>query len=73
MTSRGDGREAIFLGEEDRRLFLGMLSEVVPDFNWAVPISVTSVKLIGTGCGGNGHPIWASSRKQDGAATLRWG
>jgi REP element-mobilizing transposase RayT len=36
VTSRGDGREAIFLGEEDRRLFLGVLSEVVPDFNWAV-------------------------------------
>jgi putative transposase len=36
VTSRGDGREAIFLGGEDRRLFLGVLSEVVPDFNWAV-------------------------------------
>lgn len=36
VTSRGDGREAIFLGEEDRRLFLGVLSEVVPDVNWAV-------------------------------------
>jgi len=27
MTSRGDGREAIFLGKEDRPLFLGVLSE----------------------------------------------
>jgi REP element-mobilizing transposase RayT len=36
VTSRGDGREAIFLGEEDRHLFLGVLSEVVPDFNWVV-------------------------------------
>ena len=36
VTSRGDGREAIFLGKEDRRLFLGVLSEVVPDFNWAM-------------------------------------
>ena len=36
MTSRGDGREAIFLGKEDRRLFLSVLSEVVRDFNWAV-------------------------------------
>jgi REP element-mobilizing transposase RayT len=34
VTSRGDGREAIFLGKEDRRLFLSVLSEVVPDFNW---------------------------------------
>ena len=36
VTSRGDGREAIFLTEEDKRLFLSVLSEVVRDFNWAV-------------------------------------
>ena len=36
VTSRGDGREAIFLAEEDRPLFLGVLSEVVQNFNWAV-------------------------------------
>lgn len=36
VTSRGDGREAIVLGEEDRRLFLGVMSEVVQDFNWAL-------------------------------------
>ena len=36
VTSRGDGREAIFLSEEDRRLFLGVLSQVVQDFNWAL-------------------------------------
>jgi REP element-mobilizing transposase RayT len=36
VTSRGDGREAIFLNEEDRRLFLGVLSEVTQDFNGAV-------------------------------------
>ncbi len=36
VTSRGDGREAIFLSEEDRRLFLGVLSEAVSDCNWAV-------------------------------------
>ena len=36
VTSRGDGREAIFLNEEDRRLVLGVLSEVIQDFNWAV-------------------------------------
>ncbi|QXP85782.1 transposase [Methylococcus sp. Mc7] len=35
VTSRGDGREAIFLSEADRGLFLGVLSEVVRDFNWA--------------------------------------
>jgi REP element-mobilizing transposase RayT len=36
VTSRGDGREAIFLAEEDRPLFLGVLSEVVQNFNWVV-------------------------------------
>jgi putative transposase len=36
VTSRGDGWDAIFLGKEDRRLFLGVLAEVVPDCNWAV-------------------------------------
>jgi putative transposase len=36
VTSRGDGRETILLGKEDRRLFLGVLSEVVPDCNWAL-------------------------------------
>ena len=36
VTSRGDGREAIFLGKEDRRLLIGVLSEVVFNFNWVV-------------------------------------
>ena len=36
VTSRGDGREAIFLGEQDRHLFLGVMSEVVRDCNWAI-------------------------------------
>lgn len=36
VTSRGDGREAIFLSEQDRRLFLRVLSQVVQDFNWAL-------------------------------------
>jgi REP element-mobilizing transposase RayT len=36
VTSRGDGREAIFLAEEDGPLFLGVLSEVVQNFNWAM-------------------------------------
>jgi REP element-mobilizing transposase RayT len=36
VTSRGDGREAIFLGEEDRHRFLSVIAEVVQDFNWAV-------------------------------------
>lgn len=35
-TSRGDGREVIFLGDEDRYLFLDVLSEVVRGFNWAI-------------------------------------
>ena len=36
VTSRGDGREAIFLDDEDKSLFLGVFSEVIRDFNWAV-------------------------------------
>ncbi len=36
VTSRGDGREVIFLGDEDRHGFLDVLSEIVRDFNWAV-------------------------------------
>jgi len=36
ITSRGDGREVIFLGDEDRYLFLDVLSELVQNFNWAV-------------------------------------
>ena len=32
VTSRGDGRDAIFLGKEDRRLFLRRKSESDPDF-----------------------------------------
>lgn len=35
VASRGDGREAIFLGKADRRLFLGVLAEVVSNCNWA--------------------------------------
>jgi putative transposase len=44
VTSRGDGREAIFLAEEDRGLFLGVLSEVVPNFNRAVHAGGIGVK-----------------------------
>src|SRR6185437_6794118 len=36
VTSRGDGREVIFLGDEDRHRFLDVLSELVHDFNWVV-------------------------------------
>ena len=36
VTSRQDGQEVIILGEEDRRRFLDVLSELVHDFNWAV-------------------------------------
>ncbi len=36
VTSRGDGREAIFLDDDDRYLFLGGLAEVVRDCNWVV-------------------------------------
>jgi REP element-mobilizing transposase RayT len=36
VTSRGDGRESIYLDEGDRHLFFGVLAEVVRDFNWAI-------------------------------------
>ncbi len=34
VTSRGDRREAIFEDDEDRRVFLSTLAEVVERFNW---------------------------------------
>ena len=36
VTSRGDGREAIFLADGDRRLFLEVLAGVWNRFNWTV-------------------------------------
>lgn len=38
VTSRGDGREAVFLRDQDRGSFLRVLSQVVQDFNWAVHV-----------------------------------
>ena len=37
VTSRGDGREDIYLDDEDRELFLRVLGEVCDLFNWSVP------------------------------------
>ena len=34
VTSRGDRREAVFEDDEDREVFLGVLTEVVSRFNW---------------------------------------
>jgi REP element-mobilizing transposase RayT len=34
ITSRGDGRDDIYRGDGDRRLFLGLLTEVCERFNW---------------------------------------
>jgi len=36
VTSRGDGREDIYLDDEDRELFLRVLGEVCDLFNWSV-------------------------------------
>jgi len=36
VTSRSDGREVIFLDDEDKHRFLDVLSELVQGFNWAV-------------------------------------
>ena len=34
ITSRGDGRENIYLMEEDREVFLSIMGEVYNKFNW---------------------------------------
>ncbi len=34
VTSRGDGREDIYRGDADRRIFLALLAEVCEQFNW---------------------------------------
>ena len=36
VTSRGDGREEIYLQDDDRAMFLGVLGEVCRRFNWMV-------------------------------------
>lgn len=36
VTSRGDGREDIYLDETDRQLFYRVLSEVCKQFNWLI-------------------------------------
>ena len=36
VTSRGDGREAIYLTDQDRLLFLELLGNVVETYNWAI-------------------------------------
>jgi REP element-mobilizing transposase RayT len=36
ITSRGDGREAIYLGDQDRELWLELLGQVCERFNWVV-------------------------------------
>lgn len=36
VTSRGDGREDIFLSDDDRRLFLGTLGAACERFDWTV-------------------------------------
>ncbi len=36
VTSRGDGRDDIFLGDEDRKLWLEVLEQIYRRFNWIV-------------------------------------
>jgi REP element-mobilizing transposase RayT len=36
VTSRGDGREAIYLDDKDREVFYAVLGEVCSRFNWCV-------------------------------------
>jgi len=37
VTSKGNGREAIYLDDADRELFMDILGEVCELFNWLVP------------------------------------
>ena len=36
ITSRGNERQAVFLDDEDRYRFLGLLGKVTSDFNWLI-------------------------------------
>ena len=36
VTARGDGREAIYLTDDDRHLFLNVLAEVWQRHNWTL-------------------------------------
>ncbi len=36
VTSRGDGREAIFLEDGDRAVFLDVLAETRKRYNWVI-------------------------------------
>lgn len=36
VTSRGDGREEIYVGENDREIWLEILARVCERFNWAI-------------------------------------
>ena len=36
ITSRGDGREKIYLNDNDREVFLSVLSDVYNKFNWQI-------------------------------------
>ena len=38
VTNRGVEQRNIFLDDDDRRLFLGLLGEVVPAFRWRMPV-----------------------------------
>ena len=37
VTSRGDGREDIYLSDHDREVWLAVLSQVCKRFNWGMP------------------------------------
>jgi len=36
VTSRGDGQEDIYQGDDDRDVFLEVLTEVKDRFNWSI-------------------------------------
>jgi len=40
VTSRGDGREDIYLNEENRKRFLNVLEHLQERFNWLVHVKI---------------------------------
>ncbi|MGH8547040.1 MAG: transposase, partial [Methylococcales bacterium] len=54
VTSRGNGREAIYLDDNDRKLFVNVLGEVCVRFNWVIlektPATRTRLKARGQIC-----------------------
>lgn len=47
VTSRGDGREAIYAGKNDREIRLELLGQVCERFNWAIQAYCKMSRVVG--------------------------